>query len=132
MSAVRPASLGALDLGGASTQITFIPQEPASIPALYSEQLDLYGSQYSVYTHSYLCYGVTEAYRQYMAHLVSVSFVHSGIFVCGEIVYIFCQLFPLLFCTPFLLIFYHFTFEILHIHNKYPLIRNSMEKKIAF
>lgn len=62
-------TVGALDMGGASTQITFYSPEYPSSPD-YREDLDLYGTNYTVYTHSYLCYGINEAIRRYMAILV--------------------------------------------------------------
>ncbi|XP_009080561.1 PREDICTED: ectonucleoside triphosphate diphosphohydrolase 1 [Acanthisitta chloris] len=58
---------GALDLGGASTQITFVSK------ALYSESPEnhlyfrLYGKDYQVYTHSFLCYGKDQALQQKLA-----------------------------------------------------------------
>ena len=73
LSEATPISLGAMDLGGASTQMTFIPRDTSKTPVSYMEDLTLYGEDYSVYTHSYLCYGLNEAYRQYLAHLVVVS-----------------------------------------------------------
>ena len=33
----------------------------------------MYGRNYTVYTHSYLCYGANEALRQLKAYLVKVS-----------------------------------------------------------
>ncbi|XP_010183960.1 PREDICTED: ectonucleoside triphosphate diphosphohydrolase 8-like, partial [Mesitornis unicolor] len=60
--------VGALDLGGASTQITFLPGIPIddnSTRAL----LRLYGTNYSIYTHSYLCYGQKQALKMLMASL---------------------------------------------------------------
>ena len=62
---------GALDLGGASTQITFIPKD--SVRADYAQSVDMYGTEYTVYSHSYLCYGLNEAYRNLTALLVLVS-----------------------------------------------------------
>ncbi|TRY85417.1 hypothetical protein DNTS_016100 [Danionella cerebrum] len=49
-------TLGALDLGGASTQITFVPQQEIES---YDNSIDfrLYGNDYQLYTHSFLCYG---------------------------------------------------------------------------
>ncbi|KAJ8414075.1 hypothetical protein AAFF_G00066730 [Aldrovandia affinis] len=53
---------GALDMGGSSTQITFTPRDPVKDPS--SEvRFRLYGSDYNVYTHSYLCYGQQQAMR---------------------------------------------------------------------
>ncbi|XP_071946776.1 ectonucleoside triphosphate diphosphohydrolase 3-like [Antedon mediterranea] len=63
-------TVGALDLGGASTQISFIPEVPEALPVGDSQHLRLYGSDYVVYTHSYLCYGKNEARRQFYASLV--------------------------------------------------------------
>ncbi|XP_071881602.1 ectonucleoside triphosphate diphosphohydrolase 8 isoform X3 [Anas platyrhynchos] len=60
--------LGALDLGGASTQITFQPGvtiEDKNTSVLFR----LYGTNYSLYTHSYLCYGQTQALKMLMAAL---------------------------------------------------------------
>ncbi|WAR22009.1 ENTP1-like protein [Mya arenaria] len=66
-------TVGALDMGGASTQITFYTPDHAQIPQSYREDLDLYGRNYTVYTHSYLCYGINEAIRQYQAILVKTE-----------------------------------------------------------
>ena len=62
------ASSGALDLGGASTQITFVPQNKS----LATKHFKLYGKDYPVYTKSYLCYGLTEIYRRFLAQLAKV------------------------------------------------------------
>ena len=94
---------GALDLGGASTQITFIPQHQVyihsnittscdvftsillnnliiQVHADYSENVRMYGFDYTVYSHSYLCYGLNEARRRMRAHLVSVWIInHSNL-----------------------------------------------------
>lgn len=59
-------TFGALDMGGASTQITFVPTTTAP----NSVKLTLYGKEYSVYTHSFLCYGLREAQRRFLAQLV--------------------------------------------------------------
>ncbi|KAM6117457.1 ectonucleoside triphosphate diphosphohydrolase 8-like [Phoenicopterus ruber ruber] len=64
--------VGALDLGGASTQITFLPGtaiDDSSTRAL----LRLYGTSYSIYTHSYLCYGQKQALKMLMASLHQVT-----------------------------------------------------------
>uniref|UniRef100_A0A7M4EZQ4 Ectonucleoside triphosphate diphosphohydrolase 8 n=1 Tax=Crocodylus porosus TaxID=8502 RepID=A0A7M4EZQ4_CROPO len=60
--------LGALDLGGASTQITFQPSgtiEDNSTKVFFR----LYGTEYSIYTHSYLCYGRDQALKMLLASL---------------------------------------------------------------
>ena len=57
-------TLGALDLGGASTQITFVP--PAGVDML-SSQFDIrlsLAAAVSVYTHSFLYMGQAEAIRR--------------------------------------------------------------------
>uniref|UniRef100_A0A671QSH2 Ectonucleoside triphosphate diphosphohydrolase 2-like n=1 Tax=Sinocyclocheilus anshuiensis TaxID=1608454 RepID=A0A671QSH2_9TELE len=62
-------TVGALDLGGASTQITF--ETPETVEnELNSMTMRLYGQEYSLYTHSYLCYGKEEALHQILAYLV--------------------------------------------------------------
>ncbi|MCI4386953.1 hypothetical protein PGIGA_G00068740 [Pangasianodon gigas] len=65
-------TVGALDLGGASTQITFVNQEEVE-DLENSMTLRLYGQDYSLYTHSYLCYGATEVLRRLLAHLITTQ-----------------------------------------------------------
>ncbi|XP_063172079.1 ectonucleoside triphosphate diphosphohydrolase 8 [Candoia aspera] len=63
---IRPPSariLGALDLGGASTQISFIPAGSIADPA-QAAQFRLYGFDYTIYSHSYLCYGQNQAFQR--------------------------------------------------------------------
>ncbi|NXL51101.1 ENTP8 diphosphohydrolase, partial [Podilymbus podiceps] len=60
--------LGALDLGGASTQITFQPGATVEDKNT-SVFFRLYGTNYSLYTHSYLCYGQTQALKKLLAAL---------------------------------------------------------------
>nr|XP_013810470.1 PREDICTED: ectonucleoside triphosphate diphosphohydrolase 1 isoform X5 [Apteryx mantelli mantelli] len=58
---------GALDLGGASTQITFVPDEiPYESPESWLH-FRLYGKDYKVYTHSFLCYGKDQALKRKLA-----------------------------------------------------------------
>lgn len=64
--------LGALDLGGASTQISFTPKDPVKDPA-FSADLQLYGYRYQLYTYSYLCYGKDQALKKLQAYLQKVS-----------------------------------------------------------
>lgn len=59
-----PDTLGALDLGGASTQVAFEGNSPNAT------HLKLYGRQYSVVSRSYLCFGVNEALRRFLSELV--------------------------------------------------------------
>ncbi|KAM4704216.1 ectonucleoside triphosphate diphosphohydrolase 1 [Rhinophrynus dorsalis] len=58
---------GALDLGGASTQITFVSNDEIESQE-NSLHFRLYGKSYNVYTHSYLCYGKDQALRLEIAN----------------------------------------------------------------
>lgn len=60
---------GALDLGGASTQISFISDsfDGSESPA-NSVTFRLYGNDYNLYTHSFLCYGKDQVLRLVLAH----------------------------------------------------------------
>ena len=70
--------MGALDLGGASTQIAFQVFDGSS--GQESSQ-QLFGRKYNLYARSYLCYGVNEAYGRFLASLVEstnkVSMIHT-------------------------------------------------------
>ncbi|XP_061563732.1 ectonucleoside triphosphate diphosphohydrolase 1 isoform X1 [Cololabis saira] len=60
---------GALDLGGASTQISFVPDGyDGSESPDNSVTFRLYGNDYNLYTHSFLCYGKDQALRLALAH----------------------------------------------------------------
>ncbi|XP_053350739.1 ectonucleoside triphosphate diphosphohydrolase 3 [Clarias gariepinus] len=61
-------TVGSLDLGGASTQIAFTAPPDARGADLI--QISLYGYEYNVYTHSFLCYGKNEAEKRVLAELV--------------------------------------------------------------
>ncbi|KAL8165462.1 UNVERIFIED_CONTAM: hypothetical protein K2H54_045565 [Gekko kuhli] len=74
---VRPdgaETIGALDLGGASTQISFIPEGTAE-NSNSTLNFQLYGYDYSVYTHSYQCYGRDEAEKQMLASMLQLPFM---------------------------------------------------------
>ncbi|XP_072540650.1 ectonucleoside triphosphate diphosphohydrolase 8 [Salminus brasiliensis] len=60
--------LGAMDLGGSSTQISFTPKDPVKDPTS-AFNLQLYGYKYQLYTHSYLCYGKDQALKKLQAYL---------------------------------------------------------------
>ncbi|NXE02705.1 ENTP8 diphosphohydrolase, partial [Chaetorhynchus papuensis] len=64
--------LGALDLGGASTQITFMP-EGSAVGRNGASEFTLYGYSYNIYTHSYLCYGQNEMLRRLAKELIVSS-----------------------------------------------------------
>ncbi|XP_032056425.1 ectonucleoside triphosphate diphosphohydrolase 8-like [Aythya fuligula] len=72
---VRPEAaniLGALDLGGASTQISFIPKGSV-INWNETSRFMLYGYNYNIYTHSYLCYGQNEMVKRLAKELILES-----------------------------------------------------------
>ena len=58
-------------MGGGSAEVAFIP-ENLTIPEEYSSGLSLYSFNYTLYTHSYLCFGFKEAQRRLMANLLEV------------------------------------------------------------
>lgn len=65
---------GALDLGGASTQISFVSDyfdgsESPSNSVLFR----LYGNDYHLYTHSFLCYGKDQALKMVLASQLTVG-----------------------------------------------------------
>ncbi|KFO10207.1 Ectonucleoside triphosphate diphosphohydrolase 8, partial [Balearica regulorum gibbericeps] len=62
---------GALDLGGASTQISFMPEGSVTNWNEASEFM-LYGFNYNIYTHSYLCYGQNEMLKRLAKELIAV------------------------------------------------------------
>ncbi|XP_019896332.1 ectonucleoside triphosphate diphosphohydrolase 3 [Esox lucius] len=72
---VRPAGgkmVGSMDLGGASTQIAFTLPDPTA-RGTDIVQVSLYGYEYNIYTHSFLCYGKNEAEKRVLATLVKNS-----------------------------------------------------------
>eukprot|EP00118_Oscarella_pearsei_P025274 m.307886 g.307886 ORF g.307886 m.307886 type:complete len:508 (+) comp42978_c0_seq1:104-1627(+) len=62
-------SSGALDLGGASEQITF--SLPPDADKRDTTPLHMFGENYTVYAHSYQCYGQDEAERRVLASLAT-------------------------------------------------------------
>ncbi|XP_061111887.1 ectonucleoside triphosphate diphosphohydrolase 5 [Conger conger] len=57
-------TVGILDLGGGSTQITFLPKSKKTInsaPPSYIAKFDLFNGSYDLYTHSYLGNGLVAA-----------------------------------------------------------------------
>ena len=63
------SSFGALDMGGASMQIAFEQNPPA---ASHNFSVNLFGKKWDLYSRSYLCFGVNEAYRRSLAYLAMV------------------------------------------------------------
>ncbi|XP_069901746.1 ectonucleoside triphosphate diphosphohydrolase 8 isoform X2 [Globicephala melas] len=70
-------SVGALDMGGASTQITFVPGGPI-LDTTTQATFRLYGTEHSVYTHSYLCFGRDQMLNRLLAGLVQVGCSAGG------------------------------------------------------
>ncbi|CAI2730733.1 unnamed protein product [Schistosoma spindalis] len=68
-------TVGSLDLGGASTQIAFVPKQYSTIPKEHINfyPLRLYGNDFSVYSHSFLCYGKSEFERRLMTSIAAQS-----------------------------------------------------------
>ncbi|XP_025096629.1 ectonucleoside triphosphate diphosphohydrolase 1-like isoform X2 [Pomacea canaliculata] len=64
------SSVGALDLGGASAQISFIPNNTQELPEEFVFNMNLYGEKYSLYTYSFLCFGINEAATRLQAVLL--------------------------------------------------------------
>ncbi|NXS13879.1 ENTP2 diphosphohydrolase, partial [Neodrepanis coruscans] len=64
-------TLGAMDFGGASTQITFETRETIE-NARNEVMLKLYGQAYKVYTHSFLCYGRDQVLKRLISKLLQV------------------------------------------------------------
>ncbi|XP_062446583.1 ectonucleoside triphosphate diphosphohydrolase 2 isoform X2 [Rhea pennata] len=65
----KKKTLGAMDFGGASTQITFETKDPIEDPK-NEVMLKLYGQTYKVYTHSFLCYGRDQVLRRLLSKLL--------------------------------------------------------------
>lgn len=66
------STVGALDFGGASTQITFATEEAVE-EREGRVSLRLYGRQYSLYTHSFLCYGRDQVLKRILARLIKTQ-----------------------------------------------------------
>ncbi|XP_053328487.1 ectonucleoside triphosphate diphosphohydrolase 2 [Spea bombifrons] len=65
----RRGTLGAMDLGGASTQITFETSDKIESPE-NERNLRLYGQSYRVYTHSFLCYGRDQVLKRTLSKVL--------------------------------------------------------------
>ncbi len=61
--------VGALDLGGASAQITFVPQ--STEPAPYTSTRYLFGKEFHVYSYSHLCYGKSVSQQRVWAEVIN-------------------------------------------------------------
>ncbi|KAK7173084.1 hypothetical protein R3I93_003036 [Phoxinus phoxinus] len=65
-------TVGALDLGGASTQITFVTKQTVENKDNLMK-LRLYGRDYQIYTQSFLCYGRDQVLLKLLAHLITTQ-----------------------------------------------------------
>ncbi|XP_074066719.1 ectonucleoside triphosphate diphosphohydrolase 2 [Macrotis lagotis] len=71
----KQGTVGAMDLGGASTQITF--ETTRRIEDSANEvKLQLYGQSYRVYTHSFLCYGRDQILKRLLAGVLQRHSTH--------------------------------------------------------
>ncbi|XP_052131444.1 ectonucleoside triphosphate diphosphohydrolase 1-like isoform X1 [Frankliniella occidentalis] len=74
----KPTKLvGMLDMGGASTQITFLHHNNQSAPqsaSVYDTSLQLYGARHELYARSYMCYGQEQLLNRYLVVLVQDHF----------------------------------------------------------
>ncbi|XP_077096946.1 ectonucleoside triphosphate diphosphohydrolase 2-like isoform X3 [Siphateles boraxobius] len=71
-------TVGALDLGGASTQITFVTKQTVENKDNLMK-LRLYGQEYKIYTQSFLCYGRDQVLLKLLAHLITTQGSDSSI-----------------------------------------------------
>lgn len=71
-------TIGALDLGGASTQISFAAGEKVGLNTSSIMKVSLYGYVYTLYTHSFQCYGRNEAEKRFLAMLLQVPELGRG------------------------------------------------------
>ncbi|XP_047448186.1 ectonucleoside triphosphate diphosphohydrolase 2-like [Mugil cephalus] len=71
-------TIGALDLGGASTQITFETSEKIEDPH-NAKALRLYGQNHTLYTQSFLCYGQDQFLRKLLALLIKNAGITSQV-----------------------------------------------------
>ncbi len=65
-------TVGALDFGGASTQITFETKQTVENKNNLMK-LRLYGRDYQIYTQSFLCYGRDQVLLRLLAYLITVK-----------------------------------------------------------
>ncbi|XP_024421619.2 ectonucleoside triphosphate diphosphohydrolase 3 [Desmodus rotundus] len=70
---------GALDLGGASTQISFAVGETVELNSSDIVQVSLYGYVYTLYTRSFQCYGRNEAEKRFLAMLLQNSTTKTNV-----------------------------------------------------
>ncbi|XP_048414762.1 ectonucleoside triphosphate diphosphohydrolase 2-like [Stegostoma tigrinum] len=71
-------TVGAMDFGGASTQISFVPSDEIE-DSENEAVLRLYGYDYKVYTHSYLCYGRDQVLKKVFSKMMIAQGYNSNI-----------------------------------------------------
>ena len=63
-------TVGALDLGGASAEISFEVYD-SSTSSVYKSSEKLFDRTHNIFARSFLCYGENEAYTRFLAYLVN-------------------------------------------------------------
>lgn len=61
---------GVLDLGGASTQIVYVPESANLAHSSYFSNIRIYGVDYKPYSYSFLCWGQNEIALLYQTYLI--------------------------------------------------------------
>jgi hypothetical protein len=69
--------VGMLDMGGASTQVTFV-RHGDSPPSMFDTGLRLYGATHELYSRSYMCFGQEQQLNRYLLLLVTVREGRGG------------------------------------------------------
>ena len=62
--------MGTLDLGGASTQMVFVPERKNDSDSL--DNVKIYGINYNLFSSSYLCWGANQITLIYQTYLLIV------------------------------------------------------------
>ena len=73
----NPSEIGALDWGGASSQITFPVDTTTPIGPLV-EDVTFFNRTTRIFTTSHICYGQAEALNRYFVHLIYQEFLKTG------------------------------------------------------
>ena len=68
------SSIGAMDMGGASLEIAF---QTSAKQLSHNYTALLFGEEYKIYSRSFLCFGLNEAFRRTLAYLVQVNMIDS-------------------------------------------------------
>ncbi|KAL3136358.1 hypothetical protein ABBQ38_005618 [Trebouxia sp. C0009 RCD-2024] len=68
---VRGETVGAVDLGGSSLEVSFVPDEPFSSESQVN--ITILGTNYSLYSHVHHSYGLNDAFDRSVAHLLTAQ-----------------------------------------------------------